>query len=51
MVNASLNYVNAKVLEGSVSQGKAGRIRLALEKELPLLSDRVAFLDPGQKMP
>jgi selenocysteine-specific translation elongation factor len=51
LVNSCLNYAPAKVSEGSVSAGGAGRVRLALEKEVPLLGDRVALLDPGLKMP
>jgi selenocysteine-specific translation elongation factor len=51
LANSCVNYSPAKVLEGSVSPGASGRLRLALEKEIPLFGGRVAYLDPGLKMP
>jgi selenocysteine-specific translation elongation factor len=50
-VNSCLNYVPAKVVSGSVQIGGQGRLKLALDKGLPLLGRRVAFVDPGLKMP
>lgn len=49
--NASLNYVPARVVAGSVAPGGMGRLKLALDKEVPMLSNRLLFLDPGQKLP
>lgn len=50
-VDSCLNYVPAKVVSGSVDRGGAGMLKLALEKEIPVLGGRVVFLDPGQKPP
>lgn len=51
MVNAGLTYTPAKVASGSVSPGERARVRLELEKEIPVVGGRVLLLDPGQRMP
>jgi len=51
LVNSNLNYVPAKVTEGSVEKGETGGVRLALEKPLTIFSERLLLLDPSQKMP
>ncbi len=51
LVNSALNYVPAKVTEGSVSPGGVERLTLNLEKKIPLPNERVIALDPGQKPP
>ncbi|MCX6694737.1 MAG: EF-Tu/IF-2/RF-3 family GTPase [Candidatus Altiarchaeota archaeon] len=51
MVNSILNYIPAKVVEGSVNPGGKGKVKLALEKELIMLPGRVILLDPGAKPP
>ena len=50
-LNASLNYVPARVVGGSLSPGGGGVVRLSLDREVPLVSGRVLFLDPGQRKP
>lgn len=51
LASAHLNYTPAKILEGQLKPGETGKIRLQLEKEIPLLPGRLTLLDPGQKMP
>ncbi|VVB52517.1 Elongation factor 1-alpha [uncultured archaeon] len=51
LANSFLNYVPAKVAEGSVKPGEKGKIKVELEKDLLNLPGRVVFLDPGIKMP
>ena len=51
LASSALNYVPATVVDGSVSQGGAGSIKIKLEKAVPVIADRVLFLDPGMKMP
>ncbi|MFH1403745.1 MAG: EF-Tu/IF-2/RF-3 family GTPase [Candidatus Altiarchaeota archaeon] len=51
MANSYLNYVPARVTEGCVKPGGSGRVRLALEKKMPLTQERIVFLEPGQKTP
>ena len=51
LASAHLNYVPARVAEGSVAPGRTGKIRLSLEKELPMLQARLILLDPGQRIP
>ncbi|MBN2251229.1 MAG: hypothetical protein JW724_04055 [Candidatus Altiarchaeota archaeon] len=51
LIESSLNYVPAKVLEGSLQPGKEGTLALKLDRPVPLARDRVVFLDPGMKMP
>lgn len=52
LVESALNYVPGKIVSGSVAQGGEGRIKVKLEKEMPILPDtRILFMDPGQKMP
>jgi selenocysteine-specific translation elongation factor len=50
-VNSCLNYVPAKVVSGSVPKGGKGRLKLSLEREMPVLGGRVVLLDPGMKPP
>jgi len=51
LVNAWLNYVQARVVSGSVSKGETKKVKLSLEKELAIMPGRIALLDPSQKMP
>jgi len=51
MVNVGLTYTPAEVASGSVSPGESSRVRLELEKEIPVVGGRMLLLDPGQRMP
>jgi len=51
LCNAFLNYIQCRVVSGSLNPGEAGSLELALEKELPIIPGRLLLLDPGQKMP
>ncbi len=51
LVNASLNYVPAKVVGGEVKPGGSAKIKIELEKEIPIISDRISYLDPSRKKP
>jgi hypothetical protein len=51
LASSALNYVPAKVVDGAVTPGSRGRIKIKLDKAVPVIADRVLFLDPGLKMP
>ena len=52
MLNSAMNYVPATVAEGCVPCGGSNRIKLTLEKPLPILpKHRIAIVDPGRELP
>ena len=51
LVNSALNYTPAKIVGGGVSPGGKAKLKLKLEKPVPLISDRILLLDPGQRIP
>ena len=51
LVNSCLNYAPARVEAGSVRPGSTGKVKLTLERKMPVLGGRVHLLDPGLKMP
>jgi len=51
LASSALNYVPAKVVDGGVSPGGRGRVRIKLDRVVPVISDRILFMDPGMKMP
>jgi selenocysteine-specific translation elongation factor len=48
---SAVNYAPATVVDGSVTPGSKGKIKIKLDKPVPVISDRILFLDPGLKMP
>ncbi|MFH0860345.1 MAG: EF-Tu/IF-2/RF-3 family GTPase [Candidatus Altiarchaeota archaeon] len=51
MVNSSMNYTPASLVSGSLKPGGTGVLKIKLEKQIPLISDRILLLDPNRKNP
>jgi selenocysteine-specific translation elongation factor len=51
LASSAVNYAPATVVEGAVSPGAKGKIKIKLDKSVPVIADRILFLDPGLKMP
>jgi selenocysteine-specific translation elongation factor len=51
LASSAVNYVPATVVDGAVSPGAKAKIKIKLDKAVPVITDRILFLDPGLKMP
>ena len=51
LASSAVNYVPATVVDGAVAPGAKAKIKIKLDKPVPVVTDRILFLDPGLKMP
>ncbi|MFH1788054.1 MAG: EF-Tu/IF-2/RF-3 family GTPase [Candidatus Altiarchaeota archaeon] len=51
MVNSNLNYTPGKITSSGLKPGETGRLTVELEKEIPVVSERILLLDPSRRIP